>query len=109
MKIEIIDGLKLENFIVGQTFDKNVSKIRVKFPFKKIKDDEGKDMKGNWGVFINDFPLPIHPTLDKNNYWELDTEGDCLISSVKFVYIYKENEFYVNDEAGFLIEAFYED
>lgn len=96
MKIKQI-YLEKSQVLKGTSFDVNTTHIRVKAPKNNFKS----------GLFINNNPYLIYPTYDTNShYWDLDTEGNCWITSIKFDYNTYNN---LSSLEYIVIEAFYED
>lgn len=92
-QIKILKGNVIDNTDLGV----NTNHIRIKAPRSDFKS----------GLFINNNPYLIHPIYDKNTlYWDLDTNGNSWIKSIKFDYNTQNN---LNDDECLLIEVFYED
>ena len=86
-----------DNVINNTDLGVNTTHIRIKAPRSDFKS----------GLFINNNPYLIHPTYDKDTrYWDLDTNGNCWIQSIKFDYNTQNN---LGADEYLLIEAFYED
>ena len=96
MKIRQIQISK-DNVINNTNLGVNTTHIRIKAPRSDFKS----------GLFINNNPYLIHPIYDKDTrYWDLDTNGNCWIQSIKFDYNTQNN---LGADEYLLIEAFYED
>lgn len=96
MKIHQIQIFK-KDVINNTNLEVNTTHIRIKAPQSDFKS----------GLFINNNPYLIHPIYDKDTrYWDLDTNGNCWIQSIKFDYDTKNN---LQETEYLLIEAFYED
>lgn len=86
-----------ENIIDNTDLRVNTTHIRIKAPRSDFKS----------GLFINNNPYLIYPIYDKDTrYWDLDTNGNCWIQSIKFDYDTQNN---LGADEYLLIEAFYED
>ena len=95
MKIRQIQISK-DNVINNTDLGVNTTHIRIKAPRSDFKS----------GLFINNNPYLIHPIYDKDTrYWDLDTNGNCWIQSIKFDYDTQNN---LGENEYLLIEAFYE-
>ena len=98
MKIHQIKILT-EDVINNTPLGVNTNHIRIKAPQSNFKS----------GLFINNNPYLIHPVYDKDTlYWDLDTNGNCWIQSIKFDYD-TQNTLEENGYEYLLVEAFYED
>ena len=96
MKIRQIQISK-DKVIKNTNLEVNTTHIRIKAPQSDFKS----------GLFINNNPYLIHPTYNKDTrYWDLDTNGNCWIQSIKFDYDTQNN---LGADEYLLIEAFYED
>ena len=96
MKIRQIQISK-DNVINNTNLGVNTTHIRIKAPKDNFKS----------GLFINNNPYLIYPIYDKDTrYWDLDTNGNCWIQSIKFDYDTQNN---LGVDEYLLIEAFYED
>ena len=85
-----------ENIIDNTDLGVNTTHIRIKAPRSDFKS----------GLFINNNPYLIYPIYDKDTrYWDLDTNGNCWIQSIKFDYDTQNN---LGENEYLLIEAFYE-
>lgn len=96
MKIHQIQLFK-KDVINNTDLKVNTTHIRIKAPQSDFKS----------GLFINNNPYLIYPIYDKDTrYWDLDTNGNCWIQSIKFDYDTQNN---LGENEYLLIEAFYED
>ena len=96
MKIRQIQ-IPTEKVIKNTNLEVNTTHIRIKAPIDNFKS----------GLFINNNPYLIYPTYDKDTRsWDLDTNGNCWIQSIKFDYDTQNN---LGADEYLLIEVFYED
>ena len=98
MKIKQIQ-LNKDNVVNNTLLNVNTTHIRIKAPYSNFKT----------GLFINNNPYIIYPNYDQDTcYWDLNTNGNVWITSIKFDYNTK-TKLEENDEYFIIIEAFYEE